>query len=436
MDTNVSSANAVDTSNTRNRICIRIDGYKHAQDHIKYCIVVSINGVEHKVYRRYKEFNKFRLNLKETLRNLQRVKGVGNIPSCNLYKSLPNFPGKKMYSNFCPDFLEKRRGKLQSFLTAIVANPILTRLMCTLDFLQIPTSLNFSSEVTSLQGSKHVSKIAEFLSFTDLASINYLPPNGSSTDISTLQDGMLCKSGDRYLLQGVSDIVCLLRDEPWWEDSFRIFQHHCGAGIFATQLLYWHALKRSNGSSIAVSDAIKGLGLSIVGVDDNNDAVMQFKENIQRLRMTSKAKAILHHGDTLGAGFSGVYDVFLSVFSLRRVFSAAASCEMLINYFKNIRRTLKSQGYVIICEIADLVYTDTSGGNSDKSIRNWLSVITKICTDLRITIIREHKLFIRKAVRQKGDFDDKASTVSVPCVVFVGRMPQRPKRGRHKLDTL
>ena len=228
MDTKVSSATAVGTRNGRNRIRIRIENYKRAQDHIKYCIVVSINSVEHKVYRRYKEFDKYRTYLKETLRNLRCVKGNDNIPTFNLYESLPNFPGKKMFANFDPEFLERRRDQLQTFLAAIIANPILTRLMCTLDFLQIPTSLSFSSEVTSLQGSKHVSKIEEFLSFTDLASVNYLPLNGSSIDIPTLQDGMLCKSTDEYLLQGVSDIVCLLRDEPWWEDSFRIFQHHCG----------------------------------------------------------------------------------------------------------------------------------------------------------------------------------------------------------------
>ena len=430
MDTTLSSATANGVRDRRNRIRIRIDNYKHAQDHVKYCIIVSINDIEHKVYRRYKEFSKYHSYLKETLRNLKRVKGSGNAGGSSSDKSPPKFPGKKMFANFDPHFLELRRGKLESFLTGIVANPIFIRLMCTLDFLQIPTSLVFSSEVTSVQGSKqsspNVSKVEEFLSHTDLASVNYLQPSENNTTLQNFQDLMQCKNN--YLLQGVSDIVCLLGDEPWWENSFRIFQHHCGAGIFATQLLYLFALKASNNNISTVRDTIKGLGMSIVGIDDNEDAITNFKDNIQRLSMASKAKAILHHGDQLGADFSGVYDVFLSIFSLRHIFTAASSFEMIESYFKNIQRTLKGLGYVIICEIADLVYIETPQENGDKIITAWPTIITKVCTNLSITVIREHKLFVRKPISQNNDAKHISNSISVPCVVLVARMPQKRKR--------
>ena len=89
----------------------------------------------------------------------------------------------------------------------------------------LKTSLNNNENITT-----------QHLINTNLNQMEYIPyynDNNEHEQHETIQ----VQRKYQYLIDGMNSLIDILYNEPWWEETFRIFQHRCGNGIFIMQLL-------------------------------------------------------------------------------------------------------------------------------------------------------------------------------------------------------
>ena len=495
-------------------ITITIEKYIRVSNHVKYKIITIINNIQQKpILRRYQEFYQYYQFLKESIKEIRKYtlsnnnNNDNNTQQIKKIKKPPKLPGKKYFANMDPNFLQERQILLEQFLNEIVQNDSLLKLYCTLNFLEIPLSLIIASSnnnnhnnihnmqinqqqptnnnnnntiqnnrtktitnlKTSLNNNENIT--TQHLINTNLNQMEYIPyynDNNEHEQHETIQ----VQRKYQYLIDGMNSLIDILYNEPWWEETFRIFQHRCGNGIFIMQLLHYIVSSKSNSYNNTdhrhhhnhLNEIFKTLSMSIIGSDTNEMYIKQFKEQIQLHEMSSKVKAILSN-DTNGTNFSGIYDLFTSIFTLRHQFSSSYEIDnnnnnnMLENikqYFINAKRIIKSEGYIIICEIDHFMVSVKNKEENEAS--NWQNIITSIFHDLSIQIIRRHKFFIRKPVLEnvnnenngdeEQDDDNKSSSsrkidiyresqriqkfISIPCVVIIGKMPIKMKKKKKK----
>ena len=470
-------------------ITVKIERYVRVKNHIKYEILLTINGIQQNpIFRRYQEFNQFYQNLKQCIKyfklysvNIKETSSTkltaqekqmmsASAPRSQLLKP-PKLPGKKFFSNFDPIFLQKRRLLLEEFLNELVQNSLLLNLICTLTFLEIPSSLMIANnnkknrpgdDQYTASSVGEVNQVGrQHLMLTNLNQVEYetrsedeeqQQQHGHHGDVHTFV--LNTERKYKYITNGVNDLIKILCNEPWWQNSFRIFQHGCGNGLFAIQLIYYVAESSNQNLNEAhqhTTNIFKSLPMSVIAEDANEVYINQFKEQIQLHHMSSKIKAIISKNNN-GTNFSGVYDLFISIFALRNLSGYEGSPQMYIkSYFQHVMRIIKSEGYIVICEVANFTMGPKATKSNDGD-NNWQRMITNVFDELSIQIIRRHRYFIRKPANEINNTNDDDSSeinnsnyrdkykqskqiqkfLSIPCVIIIGKMPVKIKRERER----